>query len=58
MEKHFIVEVFEDGLMWHPIKTYNITATSEDAAMDIALEWAEMEDVINPSVEAREYFPD
>ncbi len=58
MERHFLVEVFEDGLMWHPMKTYNITATSPEAAEAIALEWADMEEVINPSAEVNEYFPE
>ena len=58
MDKHFLVEVFEDGMFEEPRLTYNITAMSQDSALEIALEWAEMEEIVNASATAFEYFPD
>jgi hypothetical protein len=58
MDKHFLVEVFEGMNFVEPKLTYNITATSQEAAISIALEWAEMEEIIEPSANAVEYFPD
>lgn len=58
MRRFFLVEVIENEDTFNPRTTYNIEATSKEAAEAIALEWAEMEGIENPSLEVSEYFPE